>query len=242
MTLFQGIFLGVIQAITEFLPISSTGHLHLFQILFGLKTSLTFDIFLNTATWLSVLFFFRKQVPYFFKNLAYIIVGSIPAVIIGVFFKDQVENLFASTKTLPYEFLFTAIILYLTRYFKFKNDQLTYPKAIIIGLFQALAIIPAISRSGSTIFAGLLLGLSPQTAFNFSFCLFIPASLGALILDAKDVFSLSLLTPVNLTVFLVTFLVGIVSLKILQNILISQKFYLFSIYLVILASILLLAL
>ena len=242
MTLFQGIFLGVIQAITEFLPISSTGHLHLFQILFGLKTSLTFDIFLNTATWLSVLFFFRKQVPYFFKNLAYIIVGSIPAVIIGVFFKDQVENLFASTKTLPYEFLFTAIILYLTRYFKFKNDQLTYPKAIIIGLFQALAIIPAISRSGSTIFAGLLLGLSPQTAFNFSFCLFIPASLGALILDAKDVFSLSLLTPVNLTVFLVTFLVGIVSLKILQKILISQKFYLFSIYLVILASILLLAL
>ena len=240
MTLLQGIFLGITQAITEFLPISSTGHLHLFQKFFGLQTSLTFDIFLNTATWLSVLFFFRKQVPYFFKNLNFIIVGSLPAVLVGVLFKDQVEAIFASTATLPYEFLFTAVILFLTRYFKFKNDQLTYPKAIIIGLFQALAIIPAISRSGSTIFAGLLLGLSAQTAFNFSFCLFIPASLGALILDAKDVFSLSLLTPTNLIVFGVTFLVGILSLKILQKILISQKFYLFSIYLLVLASILLL--
>jgi len=239
MTLIQSIIFSFVQGITEFLPISSSGHLHLFQYFFSLSTSLAFDVFLNTATFVAVLFYFRSQVPYFFKNIRYIIIGSLPAVIVGVFLKDQVELIFSSVKTLPYEFLFTATILLLTRFFKTKNNSLSYSKAFLIRVFQALAIVPAISRSGSTIFAGLLLGLSPLNAFNFSFCLFIPASLGALILDIKDIANLPDFGPNYLIAFVLTAVIGYFSLIILQKVLVGKKFWLFSIYLFILSVVLL---
>lgn len=238
MNLFQAIALSFIQGITEFLPISSSGHLHLFQHFFGLSTSLAFDVFLNTATFVAVLFYFRSQIPYFFKNLKYIILGSIPAIIVGVLFKDQVESIFSSVKTLPYEFLFTAIILFTTRFFKNKDSQMTYGKALIIGAFQALAIVPAISRSGSTIFAGLLMGLSPVNAFNFSFCLFIPASLGALVLDAKDIVSLPGFGVNYFIAFILTAVVGYISLTILKKLLVGKKIWLFSLYLFVLSFVL----
>lgn len=238
MTLLQAIFLSFVQGITEFLPISSSGHLHLFQYFFGLSTSLAFDVFLNTATFVAVLFYFRSQIPYFFKNLRYIIIGSIPAVIVGVFFKDQVETIFSSVKTLPYEFLFTAIILFSTRFFKTKDQSMSYSKALLIGVFQALAIVPAISRSGATIFAGLLFGLSPLNAFNFSFSLFIPASLGALVLDAKDITNLPGFGPNYFFAFVLTAIIGYFSLVILKKFLVGKKFWIFSIYLFILSTIL----
>lgn len=238
MTLFQTIVLSFIQGLTEFLPVSSSGHLHLFQHFFGLSTSLAFDVFLNTATLIAVFFYFRSQISYFFKNLIYIIIGSIPAVIVGVFFKDQVESIFSSVKTLPYEFLFTAIILFSTRFLKTKDKQITYYKAFIVGLFQALAIVPAISRSGSTIFAGLLLGLSPQNAFNFSFCLFIPASLGALLLDAKDITTLPGFGLNYFIAFILTATIGYISLKFLKQTLTGGKFWYFGVYLLILSLVL----
>lgn len=238
MTLTQSVVLSFIQGVTEFLPISSSGHLHLFQHFLGLSTSLAFDIFFNTATFLAVLFYFRSQVPFFFKNIKYIIIGSLPAVIVGVFLKDQIELIFSSIKTLPYEFLFTAILLLSTHFFKIKNNTLSNSKAFIIGLFQALAIIPAVSRSGSTIFAGLLFGLSPLNAFNFSFCLFIPASLGALILDFKDILNLPNFGINYIIAFILTSIVGYFSLTILQKTLISRKFWFFGIYLLILSIVL----
>ena len=238
MTLVQGLVLAIVQGVTEFLPISSSGHLHLFQIIFGLKSSLAFDVFLNTATFIAVLFYFRSQIPYFFKNLKYIIIGSLPAVIVGFFFKDQVENIFSSTKTLPYEFLFTAILLFTTKFFIKKDKPLSYTNSLIIGIFQAIAIIPAISRSGATIFAGLLMGLSPLQAFNFSFCLFIPASFGALILDAKDIVSLPGFGLTYILSFCLAIVVGYISLSILRKTLVGKKFWLFSLYLFILSSIL----
>lgn len=238
MNLIQSILLAIVQGIAEFLPISSSGHLNLLQHFLGLTPSLTFDIFLNTATLLSVLFFFRKKLSYFFSNLPQIIIGSIPAAFVGIFFKDQIESIFADISLLPLFFLFTATFLFITKYLPVKNNKLTYRHAFIIGLFQAFAILPAVSRSGSTIFAGLLLGLSPLQAFNFSFALFIPASLGALLLDLKKLSDLNLTNPVYIISFIITFMVGVLALTLLQKILVNQKIWVFGVYALLLSIVL----
>lgn len=242
MSLFQTLLLALVQGITEFLPVSSSGHLNLLQHFLGLKPSLTLDIFLNTATLFSVLFFFRNKSKYFFKNLLYIIIGSIPAGLVGILFKDQIETIFSRITLLPYFFLITAIFLFITKFILPKNEKLNVKKAIIIGIFQAFAILPAISRSGSTIFAGLLVGLASVEAFNFSFSLFIPASIGALFLDIKNLNGLNILEPPLLISFLVTFIVGIVALTFLNKILADRKLWYFSIYVFILALFLLIVL
>lgn len=238
MTLFQSLTLAIVQAITEFLPVSSDGHLNLFQHFFKLTPSLDFDIFLHTATFLSVIFFFRHQTKYFFTNLKYIIVGSIPALIVGVLLKDHVESIAASPHLLPYFFLFTGIMVLSTKFITTKDKPLSFSSAFVIGVFQALAILPAISRSGGTIFSALLLGLSPQNAFNYSFSLFIPTSLGAIFLSLKDIISSDLLTLNNLISFIVASFVGYFVLKIFQKITINKKFWIFGVYVIILAFIL----
>jgi len=235
MTYLQSIILSFVQGITEFLPISSDGHLNLFQHFFRLTPSLTFDIFLHAATFLSVLFFFRNQIKYFFTNLKYIIVGSIPAVIAGFFLKDQIESLFADIKFLPFFFLITGILVLVTKFFQKGDKPLTYFSAFIIGIFQALAILPGVSRSGCTIFAALLFGLLPINAFNFSFSLFIPATAGAILLDLKNILDPSILTSTNLVSFVITLFVGIIALTFLKKIISSNKFWVFGIYTIILA-------
>lgn len=235
MTFIQSIILSLVQGITEFLPISSDGHLNLFQHFFKLTPSLTFDVFLHAATFLSVIFFFRHQIKYFFSNLKYIIVGSIPAAIVGFFLKSQFETLFANPKLLPFFFLITGILVLVTKFFQKGDKPLNYFSAFIIGIFQALAILPGVSRSGCTIFAALLFGLSPLNAFNFSFSLFIPASAGAILLEAKDILSPSIITSNNLIAFVLTLLVGIVALKFLKKVIINDKFWTFGIYTCLLA-------
>ncbi len=235
MTFIQSLALGLIQSISEFLPISSDGHLNLLQHFFKLTPSLDFDIFLHAATFISVIFFFRKQTKYFFTNLKYIIVGSIPAAVIGVLFKDYIESITASPHFLPFFFLFTGLMVLSTKFITTKNKSLNYFSAFIIGIFQALAILPAISRSGGTIFSALLLGLSPQNAFNFSFSLFIPTTLGAIVLSLKDIISANIITPTNLIVFLITSLFGYFVLNIFQKITVNKKFWIFGIYVIILA-------
>lgn len=235
MTLFQSIILGIVQAVSEFLPISSDGHLNLAQHFFNLTPSLDYDIFLHAATFLSVVFFFRHQTKYFFANLKYIVTGSIPVALIGILLKHQIETIAASPNLLPYFFLFTGIMVLSTKFFLPKNRPLNYFSAFIIGLFQALAILPAISRSGSTIFSALLLGLSPQNAFNFSFSLLIPATAGAVILGFKDIISSNFITLNNLIAFIITSLVGYFVLNIFQKITINKKFWIFGIYVIILA-------
>lgn len=235
MTLIQSLILSLVQGITEFLPISSSGHLNLFQHFFNLKPSLTLDVFLNTATLLSVLFFFRKQISYFFKNLKYIIVASIPAALVGIFFKDQVDSIFSIINLLPFFFILGSLFVFFTKFISPKNTKVTYSKAILIGLFQSIAILPGVSRAGATIFMALLLGLSTIEAFNFSFCLFIPASLGALVLNLKDLSTANVFTPQYLLSFVLTFITGIIALTILKKVLISHKFWIFAIYLIILS-------
>lgn len=235
MTLFQAIILAVVQGISEFLPISSKGHLNLASYFLGVSPSLALDIFLNTATLLSVIFYFRHRVAYFIKNLPFIIVGSVPAVVAGLVFKHKIESLVTNIKLLPYFLLITTAYLLISKFLKKSNQSLTYFKAIIIGMFQSFALLPGISRSGSTIFAGLITGLSTTDSFDFSFALFIPASIGALVLDLKDLQNANFFQVNYFISFILTFLVGLGAIHLLQKTLKSSKFWLFGIYTFILA-------
>lgn len=238
MSLLQTIILSIVQGITEFLPISSDGHLNLFQHFFGLSPSLAFDVFLHAATFLSVVFFFRNQIKYFFTNLKFIIVGSIPAALIGILFKNQFETIFSKPSFLPFFFLITGVLVLITKFIKKQNKDITYISAFIIGIFQSIAILPGVSRSGLTIFSALLLGLSPINAFNFSFCLFLPVSLGAILLSAKDILGQSIINTNNIIAFILTFFVGLAAIIFLKKIVTSEKFWIFGIYTCVLALVL----
>ncbi|MFA6007770.1 MAG: undecaprenyl-diphosphate phosphatase [Candidatus Shapirobacteria bacterium] len=242
MSLIQSFVLAFIQGVTEFLPLSSSGHLNLFQHFFNLSPSLALDIFLNTATLFSVLFFFRNQLKYFFSHLPQIILASIPAAIVGFFFKDTVASIFSNFRLLPLFFLVNSLILFSTKKSKGEKSEISLKQAIIIGFSQAFAILPGVSRAGTTIATGLALGLAPETAFNFSFCLFIPASLGAILLGFKDLNVASFLNSQYLLAFILTFMVGLIALSFLRKILTSHKLWYFGIYTLILSLVLFLTL
>ncbi|HBP51414.1 MAG: Undecaprenyl-diphosphatase [Candidatus Shapirobacteria bacterium GW2011_GWE1_38_10] len=238
MSLIQTIILALTQGVTEFLPVSSSGHLNLFQHFFGFTPSLSFDIFLNTATLLSVLFFFRNQIKFFFSHLPQIIIASIPATLVGFFLKDTVESVFSNIWLLPLFFLINSLILFSTKKSKGEKSEISLIQAFIVGFSQAFAIFPGVSRAGTTIATGLALGLSPVTAFNFSFALFIPASIGAILLGYKDLDVTALITSQYLFAFLLTFIVGIIALKLLQKFLKRRQIWYFGIYTIILALLL----
>jgi len=238
MSSIQTLILALTQGVTEFLPISSSGHLNLFQHFFGLTPSLAFDVFLNTATLLSVLFFFRNQIKFFFSHLPQIIIASIPAALVGIFLKDTVDSIFSSIWLLPLFFLINSLILFSTKKSKGEKSEISLKQAIIIGFSQAFAILPGVSRAGTTIATGLALGLAPETAFNFSFCLFIPASLGAILIGLKDANISTLLSSQYLLAFVLTFIVGIFALKLLQKFLKRRQIWYFGIYTIVLALVL----
>ena len=231
MLLSQLLALSFIQGLSEFLPVSSSGHLNLAQSLFNLSPSLSLDVFLNTATLGSVLFVFRHQVKNFLTKLPFIVIATLPAAIIGLLFKDSLDLLFSQTQYLPLFFLITSLILFSQKFITPKDQSLNWQRALIIGLFQALALFPGVSRSASTLFACLLVGLPLAASFQFTFFLFIPASLGALVLSYDQIGNLIGLDFIPFALsFLITLLVGIFCLRLLQKLFISRHLYLFSFY------------
>ena len=207
MNILESIIMGLIQGLTEFLPVSSSGHLVLGSALFGLDAgSIIFEVFLHFATFLAVVVFFFREimglayapVEYAFKGnrssdnrrklnyILFIIIGTIPAVIVGLKFKDQIEEVFGSPFLTGIMLIITSLILFLTLLAKPKRENLSVIDSIIIGISQAVAIMPGISRSGSTISTAMYLGIDKKTAFNFSFLLSLPAILGAFILKLKE--------------------------------------------------------
>ncbi len=235
------IVLGVVQGITEFIPVSSSGHLNLFQSIFGFSNFLDLNIFLNTATLLSVIIFFRNYSDYFMKNLKFILIGSLPIIAVGLLLRDSINNIYDSPLLLPPFFLITSLLVLLTRVIPSKNYQLNYSKALTIGLFQAVAILPGISRSGATILAALLLGLSRKQAFYFSFSLFIPASIGAILFELGNITPVSFFQPIYLVTFTLTAAIGVIALKLLRNTLVNNHYWIFGIYTLILSFCLFLA-
>lgn len=192
----EAFILGIIQGLTEFLPISSTGHLYVGRHLFGLdEAGLFLDTMLHIGTLFAVFIYYKKEFLYLMKNpfskLSFLlIVGTIPAVIIGLLFKDFFEDISKTGVTIGWEFLLTGFFLYMAgkqRNGRKKMDDITYKDALIIGSFQAFAIFPAISRSGMTIVAALWRKLDRETAAYFSFLLSTPAIVGAIVLQLVDV-------------------------------------------------------
>ncbi|GAV23105.1 undecaprenyl-diphosphate phosphatase [Carboxydothermus pertinax] len=221
MTTFEAFILGLVQGLTEYLPVSSSGHLVLLQKLFGLKENvLLFDILVHLGTLVPLLIIFRREILDIIKKPwgrlpLLIIVGTIPTALIGLGFKDFFERLFESGATLGFEFIITGFILWLAERQKSgrKNlDQTGYFDALFIGIAQGLAILPAISRSGLTISGALLRGLNREWAAKFSFLLSIPAILGAAVLDLKDFIAQnSNLASINLMPFIIGFFAAMVS-------------------------------
>jgi undecaprenyl-diphosphatase len=203
------LLLGAIQGVTEPIPISSSGHLIIAQNLLGMEQhGLSFEIMTNTASLIAILFIYREVITRLVKNgvgyvatrdkkhkadfnfILYIIIGSIPAGVIGVLFKDKIEEVFStSLTTVAVALLVTGIALWLIRNLRgVKRDgDLTWKDALIVGLAQAVALIPGISRSGSTVIASIATGMKQDTALRYSFMLYIPVSLGGLVLGISDI-------------------------------------------------------
>ncbi|NOX89415.1 MAG: undecaprenyl-diphosphate phosphatase [Calditrichaeota bacterium] len=202
----KAILLGIVQGLTEFLPISSSGHLVIFSYFLNFKGSgLAFDVFLHLGTLFSIFLLFRKELkqmivsPFYYLtgNLSdehryylrwdfYVILATIPAGIAGVFFKDQIEVLFGSV-IVAFLFLFlTGMMMVSIPFLKKQNKEINPVLAITMGFAQAFAILPGVSRSGSTIFSGILLGGEQEKVARFSFIMSIPAVAGAVLLKARD--------------------------------------------------------
>lgn len=248
MNIFQTIILAITQGVTEFLPISSSGHLAVLQILWNLpKTSITFNALLHFGTLGAILAVFWREIKEIFYNrnwplIKLIIIGTIPAAIFGFFFQTKIESSFFSLKFIGLSFLITALFLLLTKFSKSEKviDNISCLDALLIGIAQAAALFPGISRSGFTISAGLLRKLKPEVAYRFSFLLALPVILGAVILQLPALIQQGgnsyLLGGIGM---LISFFVGIISLKILEKILKRGKYFWFSLYLIILSMVIL---
>lgn len=247
MNLLQAILLGFVQGVTEWFPISSSGHLAIIQSLFGMNVPMAFDIFLHFASLIVIIFVFYKDIKEIIiglikKDKKYInlflclIIASIPAGILGFLFSDLIENIFSEILFIGIFLIITSAILYSTKFVKNKNKELNFKNSFVIGLFQAFAILPGISRSGSTISAGLLQGIDPKESARFSFLLSIPVILGASILGLKDFNQINNIAYL-LIGSLVTIITGIFTLKFLLRIIDKNKFNNFSVYCFILGMI-----
>lgn len=196
MNTFQAIILGIIQGLTEFLPISSSGHLVLFQKIFGInEPTLIFDTMVHVGTLAAVITVLWKDIYSLlrrpFQKLTWLLaVGTIPTVIIALLFKDSIELLFKSGSTLGFEFIITGMILLFAERLNSGRkhvDETSYQDAAFIGIMQGVAIMPAISRSGLTISGALMRNLDREFAARFSFLMSIPAILGAAVFQMKDI-------------------------------------------------------
>lgn len=242
----QVFVLSLIQGVTEFLPVSSSGHLVILQKLFGIaKPPVLFNIMVHVGTLGAVIIYFRKELLKVSRRTVWlVVVGTIPAAIVGLFLQNYIEQIFSSLKLMGLALLVTAGFLFSTKKLRLFNRQfnlLNWQDALFVGLFQALAILPGISRSGSTIIAGLWRQASRETAFRFSFYLAIPAILGALILQFPELIS----SPYGylgqgILGMVIAGVVGYLALKILEQTLVKAKFWIFGIYCAIIGLIVLL--
>jgi undecaprenyl-diphosphatase len=242
----QAMILGFIQGVTEWLPISSTGHLRIVEKFLGLTLPLLFDVTLHVGTLIIILFFFRKDSKLVLVALAkgdfksengrlipVIIIGTVPTALIGVIFSGTIETVFSSLP-IAGAFIACGVVLYVSKTGQEHKENITYIAALTIGTAQGLALIPGLSRSGLTIATALMLGVRREKAFKFSFLLSVPAVIGALGLTLYEQHAAMTLVGVGVTEILlgiaVSMVVGYFVLKLLWKALASRKFYLFAFY------------
>ena len=191
MSLLEAIILGLIQGISEFLPVSSSGHLLVFHHIFGItaEDNLTFIIMLNMGSLLPLLFVFRKDLWALVKNpfqktTALLVIATVPLVVVTLLFEGFIESIFHSIHFLPLGFVITGVVLLLSDRLKKNNNDIAgirYIDAALIGCAQAVAVFPGISRSGSTITATMARGVNRENAAKFSFLMSVPAAVGAMV-------------------------------------------------------------
>ncbi len=244
----QALLLGLIQGLTEFLPISSSGHLEIGHVLFGVEgeSSLLFDVVLHGATVLSTLVIFRKDIFELLKGLfqfkwneetqyvSKLIVSAIPVGIAGVLFEDQIESLFEGNLILVGSaLLFTALLLGFANYSRHGERKIKFLDAFIIGIAQMIAVIPGVSRSGSTIATGMILGNSKDNLARFSFLMVIIPILGAnfLKLISGDVTSQANVDAIPMIIgFAAAFVSGLLACSWMIKIVKRGKLIYFAIY------------
>jgi undecaprenyl-diphosphatase len=247
MDLIQTIILGLIQGLTEWLPISSTGHLRLTEHFLDLKVPILFDVLLHAGTLIVTLLFFHKDIKNILvalgkrdfktengKLIPLIIVGTIPTALIGLIFGNAIEALFSNLLPIAGAFVICGVVLYSSKIGNEKKESIGYLEALVIGTAQGIAIIPGISRSGLTIAVALLLGTKREKAFKFSFLLSVPAIIGALGLTLYEQHAALVLAGVGWTEILVgvavSMVVGYFALNLLRKIIAHKKFYFFAFY------------
>jgi undecaprenyl-diphosphatase len=252
MKIIESIILGIVQGLTEFIPVSSSGHLAVLQSFFPdfSQPGVLFDAVLHLGTLTAVLFYFRKrfyQIIMDVKLVLLVITASVPTGVIGFMFKEKFEQMFSDVRLVGAAFIITgAVLLFADRMKKGKKQikETTYLDALIIGLVQGIAIIPGISRSGSTISAGLFRRFNRKFAMEFSFLLSVPAILGAVLLQLRHVFKQGAAAQIHFAPYCLGFLaaavIGYFTIRILLNFLQKQKLYIFSIYLWIVGTLVLL--
>lgn len=230
---FKYIILAIIQGFTEPIPISSSGHLVIFKNLMNssVLNDLNLEIILNFGSLIAIVIFFwqdikaliidffsyikTKEKKYYnnFKYCLLIIIGTIPAGLLGFLFKDQIESLSSNVKIIGFALLITALFLFLIKDMKGKKEDsdITYKDAFLVGLFQAVALFPGISRSGATIVGGMFRNLKRETAFKFSFILYIPISLATMVLGISDLVEANISSSLALTYFFCMCISGIIT-------------------------------
>lgn len=269
MTILQAIILGIVQGMTEFLPVSSSGHLVIVPHIFGWqipdKETFVFDVLVQLGTLLAVIVYFRDDLlsilrawfhgvvsgKYFEDHQAkmgwYLLLATLPAGIAGLLLKDQVEQAFTNLTATAWFLLGTALMLFFAELVGRRNrslEKLTWVDSLWMGIFQALALFPGVSRSGATITAGMTRNLERPAAARFSFLMAVPVMLAAGVLAMVDLFSISNLAsflPSMLAGFVVAALVGYLSIRWLLDYLANHPLYYFAIYLLIVSLSLLVA-
>lgn len=257
MTFIKAIFLGIIQGLTEFLPISSSGHLALAQYFLNVKeTPLVFDIMLHVGTLGAIILVFIRDIIDIiltifghetssqrlsnFKTikdgrmfLVYIIIGSIPTMIIALLSEKLVKQALINPIIVSIMLILTGVILWFSGINRSKH--ITHPKinslkAFIIGISQGIAVLPGISRSGSTISTALILGISSEESARYSLLLSIPAIIGATIFEIRDINIIDVPMPMIISGTLTAFIVGYIAIRFLLKILKQGYFYRFAYY------------
>ncbi|WP_200411566.1 undecaprenyl-diphosphate phosphatase [Virgibacillus salexigens] len=210
--LIKYLILGLFQGFTEPIPISSSGHLVILRDLFGLEIKgLSFEILVNFGSLIAVFIVFRKDIARLIRNglrfivqkdrdeeakedfrfILFLVIATIPTGILGLLFEDMISERLSGVVIVGYTLLITGAALWIIRNLQGKknDEELTIKDALIVGAAQAIALIPGISRSGATIVAAMLVGMKRETAFRFSFLLYIPVSLGITVLKITDIFT-----------------------------------------------------
>ena len=251
MKLIKYIILGIIQGFTEPLPVSSSGHIFILKYLLNtdIGSDLNFEIIVNAGSLLAVVIIYHKKILSLLKGFImylknknvryesdyryslYILVGCIPVGILGVLLKDYIESVLGMSFTIVgIAFIITSIFLYLVRNKNNRRGTVTLGDALYIGLVQTIALLPGISRSGSTLIAGLSSGLSKEEAFDYSFMLYIPISVGTTILGIKDLINSDIEFLPYFLGFIFSFIVSFFTLKWFRNLVRNGKLIYFSIY------------